>query len=68
MTPGLPRAAIVLLVLALFASFIADSQNRPAAPMAYHRGGVLRFGKLTMTDADLEIVDQSSSSPFEQPP
>ena len=22
----------------------------------YHRGGVLRFGKLTMTDADLEIV------------
>jgi hypothetical protein len=22
----------------------------------YHRGGVLRFGKLTMVDADLEIV------------
>ena len=22
----------------------------------YHRGGILRFGKLTMTDADLEIV------------
>ncbi len=22
----------------------------------YHRGGVLRFGKLTMNDADLEIV------------
>jgi len=27
-----------------------------AAGYIYHRGGVLRFGKLTMTDADLEIV------------
>lgn len=26
------------------------------AAYIYHRGGVLRFGKLTMTDADLEIV------------
>jgi len=31
----------------------------------YHKGGVLRFGKLTMTDADLEIVDQSPRSPFD---
>jgi hypothetical protein len=31
----------------------------------YHKGGVLRFGKLTMTDADLEIVDQSSRTPFD---
>ena len=28
----------------------------PSASYIYHRGGVLRFGKLTMTDADLEIV------------
>ena len=28
----------------------------PAEAYIYHRGGVLRFGKLTMTDADLEIV------------
>jgi hypothetical protein len=28
----------------------------PAQAYIYHRGGVLRFGKLTMTDADLEIV------------
>jgi len=27
-----------------------------ASGYIYHRGGVLRFGKLTMTDADLEIV------------
>ena len=28
----------------------------PSASYIYHRGGVLRFGKLTMADADLEIV------------
>ena len=41
-----------------------DSGKRPPALMPpfrsaayiYHRGGVLRFGKLTMNDADLEIV------------
>jgi len=31
----------------------------------YHRGGVLRFGKLTMNDADLEIVDQTPGNAFE---
>jgi hypothetical protein len=31
----------------------------------YHKGGVLRFGKLTMTDADLEIVDQTPLTPFD---
>jgi len=31
----------------------------------YHRGGVLQFGKLKMTDADLEIVDQSPRTPFD---
>ncbi len=31
----------------------------------YHQGGVLRFGKLTMNDADLEIVDQTQTTPFE---
>lgn len=36
-----------------------------ASNYLYHRGGVLRFGKLTMTDADLEIVDESPNSPFE---
>lgn len=28
----------------------------PSSAYIYHRGGVLRFGKLTMSDADLEIV------------
>jgi len=31
----------------------------------YHRGGVLRFGKLTMDDTDLEIVGESQHTPFE---
>jgi hypothetical protein len=31
----------------------------------YHRGGVLRFGKLTVTDADLEIVDENPKTPFD---
>ncbi len=43
---------------------VFDSGRRPpalkppfrSAAYIYHRGGVLRFGKLTMTDADLEIV------------
>lgn len=31
----------------------------------YHRGGTLRFGKLTMADADLEIVELNPTGAFE---
>jgi hypothetical protein len=31
----------------------------------YYRGGVLRFGKLTMTDGDLELVDADPRDPFD---
>jgi len=31
----------------------------------YHRGGILRFGKLTMSDADLEILSDSQRTPFD---
>jgi hypothetical protein len=31
----------------------------------YHRGGTLRFGKLTMHDSDLEIVDDNPQTPFD---
>jgi len=31
----------------------------------YYRGGVLRFGKLTMSDADMELIDQSPADPFD---
>jgi hypothetical protein len=36
-----------------------------AANYIYHRGGVLRFGKLTMTDTDLEIIDADPRTPFD---
>lgn len=36
-----------------------------AGSYMYHRGGTLRFGKLTMSDADLEIVSESQHTPFE---
>lgn len=39
--------------------------NSDARNYMYYRGGVLRFGKLTMTDADLEIVDADPRDPFE---
>jgi len=31
----------------------------------YHRGGILRFGKLTMTETDLEIIDANPKTPFD---
>jgi hypothetical protein len=37
----------------------------PATNYIYHRGGVLRFGKLTMSDADLEIIDENPKTPFD---
>jgi hypothetical protein len=36
-----------------------------AGSYMYHRGGILRFGKLTMSDADLEIVSESQHTPFD---
>jgi len=37
----------------------------PNANYMYYRGGVLRFGKLTMTDADLELIDKDPRDPFD---
>ena len=36
-----------------------------ASNYIYHRGGLLRFGKLTMTDADLEIIDANPRTPLD---
>ncbi|MGH7519522.1 MAG: hypothetical protein ACREOC_18980 [Gemmatimonadales bacterium] len=42
---------------------------RPSDPKApnymFYRGKLLRFGKLTMADADLQIVDEDPSDPFD---
>jgi hypothetical protein len=39
--------------------------NASARNYMYYRGKVLRFGKLTMMDADLQIVDADPSDPFD---
>ena len=31
----------------------------------YYRGGTLRFGNLTMSDADLALIDASQKDPFD---
>jgi hypothetical protein len=31
----------------------------------YYRGGILRFGKLTMEDADLALIDAEPQDPFD---
>jgi hypothetical protein len=50
-----------------------ESRDREALPLPYpaarnymyFRGGTLRFGKLTMIDSDLEIVDMEPGDPFD---
>lgn len=34
----------------------------------YYRGGSLRFGKLTMTDTDMQLIDADPSDPFDFSP
>jgi hypothetical protein len=41
---------------------------KSAVNYMYYRGGVLRFGKLTMQDADLLLVDENPKDPFEFSP
>jgi hypothetical protein len=46
--------------------------EKPGLPAAsrhsnyiYYHGGVVRFGKLTMTDADMRLIDADPSDPFD---
>jgi len=39
-------------------------QHPPSNYMAY-RGGVLRFGRLTMTNVDMQLIDADPADPFE---
>jgi hypothetical protein len=40
----------------------------PSRNFMYYRGGTLRFGKLTMADADLMLVDDDPKDPFDFSP
>jgi hypothetical protein len=42
----------------------APAQSPRSNYMAY-RGGVLRFGKLTMTDTDMRLIDADPTDPFD---
>jgi hypothetical protein len=39
--------------------------QRPHSNYMAYRGGVLRFGKLTMNAADMQLIDADPSDPFE---
>jgi hypothetical protein len=54
-------------VILTFGSGGAKDLDPPfkAASYIYHRGGVLRFGKLTMLDSDLELVSSPPHAPFD---
>jgi len=58
----------------VFEQFGAEKPTRPLTPpvasrnFMYYRGGTLRFGKLTMVDADLMLVDDDPRDPFDFSP
>jgi hypothetical protein len=39
--------------------------ERPRSNYMAYRGGILRFGKLTMNDVDMQLIDADPSNPFE---
>jgi hypothetical protein len=45
----------------------ADADRR-ARNYMYYRGGTLRFGKLTMSDTDMQLIDADPSDPFDFSP
>lgn len=47
------------------ASTPLPAPRTPAPNYLYFRGGVMRFGKLTMNDVDLELVDMDVKTPFD---
>jgi hypothetical protein len=52
----------------VFGSKPAHSADKVARNYMYYRGGVLKFGKLTMNDTDLRLVDMDPADPFEFSP
>jgi len=44
---------------------LAAAADRRARNYMYYRGGRLRFGKLTMSDTDMQLIDADPSDPFD---
>ncbi len=47
---------------------LSATADRRARNYMYYRGGSLRFGKLTMADADMQLIDADPSDPFDFSP
>jgi hypothetical protein len=55
-------------IVEVFGTRPAHGPDQVAKNYMYYRGGVLRFGKLTMNDTDLRLVDNDPRDPFEFSP
>jgi hypothetical protein len=49
----------------VFGRGAAASPRSPLGNYIWFRGGTIRFGKLTMSDADLRLIDTRPSDPFD---
>ena len=47
---------------------LAAGADRRARNYMYYRGGSLRFGKLTMSDTDMQLIDADPNDPFDFSP
>jgi len=47
---------------------LSAAADRRARNYMYYRGGTLRFGKLTMSDTDMQLIDADPSDPFDFSP
>ena len=55
-------------IVEVFGTRPAQPSDNVAKNYMYYRGGVLKFGKLTMTDTDLRLIDADPRDPFEFSP
>jgi hypothetical protein len=55
-------------IVEVFGTRPAHGSDNVAKNYMYYRGGVLKFGKLTMSDTDLRLVDADPRDPFEFSP
>jgi hypothetical protein len=55
-------------IVEVFGTRPAHGSDQVARNYMYYRGGVLKFGKLTMNDTDLRLVDADPRDPFEFSP
>lgn len=70
-----PRVYGKLTAVRIEGNSLVQEFGNPAAPLPpprtpapnylYFHGGVMRFGKLTMSDVDLELVDMDPKTPFD---